>query len=165
MWSHSQIEGGRMVLEKLDLQTYAKENINLYAQTAQIKNISINLDIPEHYIAQCDKNVLNLVLRNLLSNAIKFTPMGGQVMVAAEKKENVISLMISDNGQGIDPDIIPNIFTLDAHKSQKGTNNETGTGLGLVLCKDLLQKAGGKISVVSKQGEGSTFYVELPLAA
>jgi signal transduction histidine kinase len=165
MWSYSQIQGERLVLENLYLKKLAEENINLYLQTAELKNINMNLDIPADLMANVDKNVINLVIRNLLSNAIKFTPMGGQVMITAKEKENAISLMISDNGQGIEPDIIPNIFTLDADKSQKGTSNETGTGLGLVLCNDLLQKVGGKISVISKLGVGSTFFVELPLAA
>jgi two-component system sensor histidine kinase/response regulator len=106
--------------------------------------------------------MLNTVLRNLLSNALKFTPTGGKVTLRASRKENAVVVAVQDTGTGIGKDDVDKLFRIDVKYRSAGTNNESGTGLGLILCKEFIQYHGGRIWVESRLHEGSTFYFSLP---
>ena len=113
-------------------------------------------------MAYVDKNMLETVLRNIVSNAIKFTPRGGAITLKASSKDKLTLIEVRDSGVGMSPYILKSLFLLDQKIKQKGTENEPGTGLGLLLCKELLHKNNGSIYVESIEGEGSVFYLELP---
>ncbi len=110
-----------------------------------------------------DKDILKTVLRNLVSNALKFTNSGGQVTISTEHINNNILFVVSDNGLGIQQEYIDKLFKIDSRLSEIGTANETGTGLGLILCKEFVEKNKGKIWVESKLGKGSQFKFTVPL--
>jgi len=107
--------------------------------------------------------MIQTVLRNLISNAIKFTNSGGKIRIHAKSDLNFAELTVSDNGVGIPADSIASIFSLDANISTTGTANEKGSGLGLVLCKEFVEKHGGKIRVESETDKGSKFIFTLPV--
>jgi signal transduction histidine kinase len=111
-----------------------------------------------------DSNMLQTVLRNLMSNAVKFTHQGGAISISAEKTDDSVLLSIQDNGVGIRPENLKRLFRIDSPFSTNGTGNEFGSGLGLILCRDFLQKMGSEIRVKSEVGKGSTFSFTLPLA-
>jgi signal transduction histidine kinase len=104
------------------------------------------------------------VLRNLITNAIKFTKPNGTIIVSSERDDNWIKIKVADNGVGISEENIQKLFRIDSNYSTKGTAEESGTGLGLILCKELVEKQGGKIYVTSKKDSGSTFSFTLPAA-
>ncbi|MBL7849964.1 MAG: tetratricopeptide repeat protein [Cyclobacteriaceae bacterium] len=128
------------------------------------KNIQFENRIPESLTGLGDRNILSLVLRNLILNAIKFTESGGKVWVEAREKNDEWVISVSDNGTGIKPEVQEFLFTKTSSYTSRGTANEKGTGLGLILCKEFVEKNGGKIWFESKAGEGSTFYFTLPKA-
>ena len=106
--------------------------------------------------------MLKAILRNLVSNAIKFTNIGGAININAEEKSENAIISVSDNGIGMSDETISKLFRLDANLSTRGTENEKGTGLGLYLCREFVDKHGGRIWVESKPGAGSTFKLTLP---
>ena len=106
--------------------------------------------------------MLNTVLRNLLTNAIKFSHKGSVICVEAAERENFVEICVADSGIGMDQKTIDNLFRIDVAHSAAGTENELGTGLGLILCKEFIEKSGGKIWVESEVGKGSKFYFCLP---
>ena len=108
--------------------------------------------------------MLKTILRNLISNAIKFTHRNGKVEVLTSSRENEVEIAVSDNGIGMTKDILSNLFRIDADHSTRGTENEEGTGLGLFLCKEFVEKHGGRIWVESDPGKGSVFRFVLPEA-
>lgn len=111
-----------------------------------------------------DRNIINLILRNLILNAIKFTEPGGKIWVEANTKGDELMVSVSDTGIGIKPEAQEFLFTKTSSYTTRGTANEKGTGIGLILCKEFVEKIGGKIGFDSKSGEGSTFYFTLPKA-
>ena len=108
--------------------------------------------------------MINTILRNLVSNAIKFTPSGGRVEVSAVKREGMLVISVTDTGVGIEPERIGRIFDLSAMETTRGTSNEKGTGLGLILCKEFAEMHGGRIWVESVIGRGSVFTFSIPAA-
>jgi signal transduction histidine kinase len=106
--------------------------------------------------------MLNTVFRNLISNAIKFTMPGGEITISAERKQGEIVFGVRDTGVGIPKNSIEKIFRIEQSYSTLGTNNEEGTGLGLILCREFVEKHGGKIRVESEEGKGTTFSFSLP---
>jgi len=109
-----------------------------------------------------DKFMLETILRNLLSNAIKFTNKNGKVEISVSEKETNVEISVEDNGIGIPEEQIPKLFKIDSHFKSHGTDNETGSGLGLILCKEFIEKHGGKIWAESVKGKGSCFRFTLP---
>jgi signal transduction histidine kinase len=103
------------------------------------------------------------ILRNLMSNAIKFTDQGGSIQIFSEVEDKMLIIGVKDSGVGIEKGSIPKLFGVDVSFSTKGTAKESGTGLGLIICKELAEKQGGKIWVESKKNEGATFYFSVPL--
>ncbi len=126
------------------------------------KDLSFFVEIDSNIEVYADKNMIMTVIRNLVSNAIKFTPRGGLIKLIANRNDSNIEIKIVDNGIGIKEDKLKTIFDLEAGYKRKGTENEKGSGLGLTLCKDFVEKNNGKISAESKAGEGSVFIFTVP---
>jgi two-component system, sensor histidine kinase and response regulator len=161
-WAKSQMQGSSLNLQLLDVSLMIKETSQLLRLQAESKNVQVkfNADKPVYIFA--DKDMIDLVLRNLLSNAIKFTPPEGEVRLGATQTDAAIEIFVQDTGMGISPDNINKLFGNNFFTT-KGTSNETGTGLGLVLCREFLHKNGGDITVESVQGKGSKFKFTLPI--
>ena len=139
--------------------------IKLYASSAASKSINIIDNISDLITVFADRYMLSLVLRNLISNAVKFTPNGGEIKIDYSKKGKSVKVSVSDNGIGIDEEGLDRLFAIDSGYTTKGTNGEEGTGLGLVICKEMVEKNGGSLTVASVVGKGSTFSFTLPEAA
>jgi PAS domain S-box-containing protein len=135
---------------------------DLLSPVAQNKSITILKKLPRSVPVYADKAMISTVLRNLVSNAIKFTNPGGQILILAEQKRNELKISVTDNGVGIKKEAIDKLFKIEESYSTIGTQNEKGTGLGLILCKEFVEKHGGKIWVESTLGQGSTFCFTIP---
>lgn len=141
----------------LILKTIANEVIELMIEKANSKMIAIINHIPENIIVSADKNMLETILRNLVSNALKFTTQNGKIELMAVEKMNEVEISISDSGIGIEENDIGKIFKVGASYTKRGTQNEKGTGLGLLLCKEFVEKHNGRIWVESQINVGSVF--------
>lgn len=161
-WSITQTEGITHDPKIIDLAPVVEENFSLMRQSAVNKNIKLKSEIENDTLLFADINMVNTIIRNLLSNAVKYTSKGGQVTVSSKEKGRFIEVTISDTGIGISEEDLREIFHLHMKYSKLGTNKEKGTGIGLILCKDFVEKHGGKIRVESKPGEGSQFTFTLP---
>ena len=149
----------------MDLQLIIEGNITLLTSSALSKNIKLNSLVKEGMWVFVDMNMLTTVIRNLLSNAIKFTKEGGEITITAEKRSDFIEVAISDTGVGISEKKLGRLFKVgEKNISTKGTANEKGTGLGLILCKEFIEKHGGKIWVESEERIGTTFSFTLKKA-
>jgi len=127
-----------------------------------IQEIAIQYNIPDKITVYADSNMLAGIMRNLLSNAVKFTPLGGAIIVSAKPlADSVVEISVKDTGIGMSADLIANLFRLDANTSRKGTAGEPSTGLGLILCKDFIEKHNGEFRFESEPGIGSTVYFTL----
>ena len=129
---------------------------------AAAKTITLNNRIAKQQV-YADRDMFAVVVRNLTMNAIKYTSAEGEVTLASEPKDNMLVISVNDTGTGIPQEMQDKLFQLSETKSQRGTNNESGTGLGLVLCADFVKANGGRIWFTSKQGEGSTFFFSVPV--
>jgi signal transduction histidine kinase len=147
--------------EPLILKELVETCANLYGQSAVAKNIDIVVNIPTGITLTMDRNTSLIFIGNLINNAIKFTPEGGLLSINTSEEENFVRLHIVDTGIGMPPEVIKNLFKIDESISTQGTNNEKGTGLGLILCKEFVEKNGGDISVISEVGKGSEFIITL----
>ena len=161
-WAKSQT--GRMQVKpsKTDVFELAIENINLFKVTAQEKDVNLIFNVDVGTYALVDKNMISTVLRNLVSNAIKFTKEGGEVAIESNKIDNFIKVTVSDTGVGISEENKKNIFEIDNNISTIGTNNEVGTGLGLIIVREFVEKNGGSITVDSTEGVGTKFSFTIP---
>jgi len=137
--------------------------IDMLMHAARKKNIAIDFRVDKRIIVRADKNMLSTVVRNLISNAIKFTNPDGEIIVSSARIGKYIELSVADNGIGINKKILNNLFKIDQNLSSVGTANEEGTGLGLILCKDMIQMHGGKIWAESVYGKGSKFTLSIPI--
>lgn len=163
-WSRSQTGNIDFTGEVFDLSELLESNKSLLESQARNKNISIILKKPPACHVKLHKPSISTVLRNLISNAIKFTPEGGIVMVSLQISDGRIDVGVSDNGVGMSPEIIAKLFRIDTKHSTKGTANEKGTGLGLILCREFVEKNGGVLSVKSDPGKGSVFTFSFPVS-
>jgi signal transduction histidine kinase/predicted negative regulator of RcsB-dependent stress response len=155
-WALLQMDKLKIQPEKIDLKKLVDENFKMLS-SMHLKETTLKNQIEEGTIAFADLNMINLVIRNLLMNGIKFTETGGVITAWAEEKNNQYVISIQDNGVGISPDVQKILFEKTSGYSTRGTANEKGTGLGLILCKEFIEKNGGKIWLVSELGKGSTF--------
>lgn len=137
-------------------------NEKLFAQSANQKDITLSTDSDSDISLFADYNMINTVIRNLISNSIKFTESGGSVSIKTECEDKICRIYISDTGIGMSKTMMNGVMNLDSKSTRKGTNNETGTGLGLVLCKEMVTMNKGELSISSEEGKGTTFIVELP---
>ncbi len=161
-WALSQT--GKIIFtpKMLDVNTLINENVDFYTDIAKQKSISISntTNVPSFVVA--DRDMINAVLRNLISNAIKFTPFDGSVEVSSGVKNNHVVVAVSDTGIGLSKTSSEKLFSLETQESKLGTQNEKGTGLGLMLCKEFIDKHQGTLKVVSEFGKGSVFSFNLP---
>lgn len=163
--SQSQTGGMSFSPTPLELQKLVADELALLEDQATNKGLALKNLVPVDQVVFADLNMAGTILRNLLSNAIKFTKSGGTISVSSQVNEAKKDLEVSvrDTGIGIPEAKVPDLFQLDKSTSTPGTNNEMGTGLGLILCKDFVEKHGGEIWVESEVGKGSVFRFSLPL--
>ena len=158
-WAQLQKGAFRFSPEKFNLRKLTEESIAAHTASSRNKNINLINLIPEEMAVHADGHMLQNIIRNLVSNALKFTPKGGKILIYAQPNEDKrIEVSVTDSGIGMSPDLINKLFRIGEHTSRFGTNNEPGTGLGLILCKEFIQKHDGEIWVESKEGHGSTVY-------
>lgn len=159
------IQNGRLAYypTSFELIDRIADELEILNNQAAIKNISIQHSGFENIKVFTDEKMLLTVFRNLVSNAIKFTNDGGEIQIKAERKDHHIEISISDNGVGINSEYLENLFDLSYFRSTKGTNNETGSGFGLMICEEFINRIGGEIWARSNQGNGSIFYFTIPL--
>lgn len=161
-WSRTQLKGERIHPSNINLHLLSIVQVNLLSSQIQEKSLSIINNIPEHANVYADKNMVELVMRNLISNAIKYCHPNNQITISASIKGEYYITEIADTGVGIDKENISKLFGMN-NFSTAGTRSEKGTGLGLLLCKEFVEKNGGKIWVRSELGKGSAFSFSLPL--
>ena len=161
-WSRIQTGKIKVSPGNFDLNSLIQQIIGIFQINASEKKINIDTCIEPCLKTFADKDLVDTVVRNLLSNAIKFTRPGGNIRIQAFTHDGYVEVGVSDNGIGILPENLSKLFRIDETVSTEGTARETGTGLGLVLCKEFIEKNGGKISVESKMNEGSKFSFTLP---
>jgi PAS domain S-box-containing protein len=168
LWSRTQ----RNVIEfnstRINLKLITKQTVELLSLKAESKSINIENQILEDLCIYADKFMIETVFRNLINNSIKFTHKGGNIkinakIVVTENKQKHVEVSVSDNGVGIPKEKQQSLFDLSNNVSTKGTENETGTGLGLIMCKEFVEKHGGQIWVNSAIGQGSEFVFTVPL--
>ncbi len=163
-WSRAQMGRIEYIPSNVDLYDAVEKIIQIFKDTADNKNIEMLNNIEKDTYVFADNDMLSTILRNLSSNALKFTPRGGSINYSTGKNDNsFIEISISDSGVGMSEEVIDKIFRIDTKHSTPGTEKEQGTGLGLLLCKEFVEKNGGKISVESKINEGTTFTFTLPV--
>jgi signal transduction histidine kinase len=160
LWSKSQMNGFSVRREQVSISDLVHENTALLKSAAEKKGISIINDIHDSSLVTADEDMIRLVLRNLISNAIKFTEGNGHVIVKSSEHNGMINISVTDTGIGMDAMQKVEVF---AHTvSKNGTHAEKGTGLGLMICKEFVEKNGGRIWIESELGHGSTFTFSLP---
>lgn len=164
-WSRSETGRLKYEPEPFYLHEIINEAINLAANTSTQKDISIESSIPENLGVYCDRNMIYTVLRNLVSNAIKFSYRGGKIKISSSVKDSMVEVSVVDCGVGMNDARMEDLFKLDKRVTTDGTENEKGTGLGLYLCKEFIEKNHGSIMVVSQPGNGSTFIFTLPTSS
>jgi signal transduction histidine kinase len=163
-WAMAQSDAITYNPQRIELSVLINKNLKFFIEGCAAKKIKIFESAGSDCFVFADKNMLDSVIRNLLSNAIKFTPEEGDIHISCIKANDEIRVQISDTGVGMDKKTLNGLFRIDKMHSATGTSGETGTGLGLLLCKDFVEKNGGKIWVASKMNAGSTFSFSLPAA-
>lgn len=163
-WTVLQMDKMHLQAGNVQMKKLVDENIELLG-SIQSKHVNMINRVPESAIGYADKNTINLVFRNLITNAIKFTNDGGEIVITAEEKDRELVVSVKDNGVGMPADIQKKLFDKVNPYSTRGTANEKGTGLGLILCKEFVEKNGGRIWVESSEGKGSTFWFTVPKAS
>jgi signal transduction histidine kinase len=162
-WSRSQTGKININPQNTSIQLLISNTLSIVNVNAFKKNITIERDILDSYKVYADISMTYTILRNLFTNAIKFTHPNGKIIISTQMKEKLIEISIFDTGIGIEPENLEKLFRADIKFTNPGTDNEKGTGLGLLLCKEFIEKQGGKIWVTSKLGIGSTFTFTLPI--
>lgn len=162
-WTKSQIDKLNVVYQDVDLVEVTDGVIEIFSMVASLKKIRIHEMKPEKMMVNADIDMLKTVVRNLLSNAIKFSKENSEVLVKMEEVDGMAVVSVQDYGCGISEEGQKKLLHTDTHFSTFGTNNEEGSGLGLLLCKDFVVKNGGKLWFTSKEGEGSIFSFSIPV--
>ena len=168
LWARTQRGTIEFNPQKENLYLLTVETIALLRQPAADKAIFLINQIPEDIYVKADKNMLLTIFRNLISNAIKFTPKEGKIVISArsitdEDKQNFIEISVNDSGVGIEKEKRARLFKISENISTKGTEGESGSGLGLILCKEFVEKHGGTIKVESQIWKGSSFIFTLKM--
>ena len=163
-WTKSQIGKLKVVYQDINMVEVVEGVSEIFTMVASLKNIKIVQDVPvENVAVRADIDMIKTVIRNLISNAIKFSNEGSEVVVSLTEEDGMAIVSVKDSGCGIDDENQKKLLHTDTHFSTFGTNNEEGSGLGLLLCKDFVTKNGGELWFTSKKGEGSTFSFSIPL--
>ena len=161
-WGQTQMNGSFTKQSNTNLDSIVEENIALLSEIAEVKSISLINRIEPNCQIWSDPNQIDIIIRNLLSNALKFTPNNGEIIIGAIQKIKTCEIYVKDNGIGISEEIRDKLFEEDSNHTTYGTNDEKGTGIGLSLCKEMVEKNNGKIWVHSILGKGSSFYFTIP---
>ncbi len=161
-WSRSQLNKFSVHIDKHNLMNIIKLAASDVSSQIAVKKITLNFSENCDISVCCDNNLLTTIIRNLLSNSVKFTNYGGKISVSCRMDDEFTYITVEDNGIGMDEETLNNLFKLDQTHSKLGTNKEVGTGLGLVICKEFVEKMNGDIFAESKLGEGSKFTIKLP---
>ncbi len=165
-WSRSQMNEGAINYTPLPVNDLIEKNIRLYEPIAAQKGIRLTANLPaREIVVEADENRLHIVLRNLLSNALKFTAKGGKIHITSVASGSFASIAVTDTGVGMSADTVGKLFSNEHIVSTYGTAQEKGTGLGLKLCKELIEQQGGTLTIGSQPGQGSVFTFTLPLAS
>ncbi|PXY02599.1 hypothetical protein DF185_00455 [Marinifilum breve] len=162
-WARSQSGFIQFTPEKLQLSSIVQESISAYLGAAQMKNIAINNFVDDNSFIYADKETIQIVISNLFNNAIKYNNENGEINISSKLIDDELEICIADNGIGMDDKIQKALFYIGTNVQRPGTSNEKGTGLGLILCKEFVNKNGGQIRVESKVNKGSSFYFTLPI--
>ena len=161
-WARTQTDGFVFNPKKQSLENILIELIKLNKNNAEIKNIKLSYNLSKDINIYADYDMIEIILRNLISNAIKFTHLNGEVKINAEQNKNNTIISVSDTGVGIEQEILKETFEISQKSTTLGTENEKGTGLGLMLCKEFVEKHDGEIWVQSEIGSGSKFIFSIP---
>lgn len=162
-WAQTQTGSISFEPSEASLHKIIDDNLKLHQEKAREKKVHLSFEPGEDFQLRIDTNMIDTVLRNLMSNAIKFTPQGGSVIIRTCKKGATAEVSIADTGVGISAENITKLFRSDRHFSTRGTQNEKGTGLGLILCREFIDAHQGKIWVESEVGKGSEFKFSIPV--
>jgi PAS domain S-box-containing protein len=163
-WTGAQTGRIKSLPENVSLYEVFYATIKIFGENAKRKNLLLISNLKDNIEVLADKNMINTVIRNLVNNAIKFTPKGGKITLDAEEKDDTIFITVSDTGVGMGKGDIARLFKLESAYTRKGTENEKGSGIGLILCKEFIEKNKGTISVESEKDKGSKFIISLPKA-
>lgn len=161
-WAKTQMGEIRIYPKSIFIKELVMSVTAIYTMAFNSKDLSFNIDIDEEIQVFADRNMISTVIRNLVSNAIKFTPTGGSISIFTKDKTDTIEIIIADTGVGIEEHDIVKLFDLNPSLTTAGTEGEKGSGIGLMLCKEFVEKANGKIWAESKPGEGTLFHFTLP---
>jgi signal transduction histidine kinase len=161
-WARSQTGRIEFNPEIFEMDELFNDVVKLLSDNAAQKGITITKTLPSRGIAKADKAMISTVLRNLVANAIKFTKPGGEIFLSVSENNSGITVAVKDNGIGIPANLIDKLFRLDECFTTRGTEKEQGTGLGLILCKEFIEKHEGTIWAESTEGKGSIFSFSLP---
>jgi signal transduction histidine kinase len=163
-WAKTQLGRTIFTPEPFTLESLIFETIKQTTPQAEIKNIKLSLGKIVDITLYADQNMVRTVLRNLLSNAVKFSFPGGTIELETNIANNNLTISVTDHGTGIPPETLSSLFSLTENVvSTKGTANEKGTGLGLILCREFIERNGGTIHAISEVGKGSVFSIVLPV--
>jgi signal transduction histidine kinase len=163
-WARMQSGKIPFVPQKMNFAEICRDFLEIFRTQAKSKNITINCISADEINIFADPDMIKAIFRNIITNALKFTYNGGQIDICAEKSNTYATFNISDNGIGIKPESLKKLFNISQITSTPGTAEETGSGLGLVLCKEFVEKHGGKIWVESEFDKGSKFKFTIPLS-
>ena len=162
IWANSQSGNFDFSPKNIEVVQQVSNAVSFTEIQAINKEIEIINKVENNIFVNADENMFDTILRNLISNAIKFTEATGTIEILAKEKKKYVEIIVKDTGVGMSNEVLENLFNIDKKSSSIGTANEQGSGLGLILCKDFVEKHGGKISVISKVGKGSEFSFTLP---
>ena len=154
-WARTQTDRIKFSPEYFELSEVVKQVIDLHGIIAEKKQVSVEIAIPDSTLVYADKNMIHTVIRNLISNAIKFSNKGGKVFVSSFENGAMTEVVIRDKGIGMSRENLSMLFRIDTYYSTSGTSGESGTGLGLIICKEFVEKNNGRIRATSKEGEGT----------
>lgn len=159
----ARVQSNRIAFEPttFNLKQLVEQNVSLLKENITKKNMTVEYKSTDYYDVYADLNMINTIIRNLLSNSIKFTPENGKIMISCSKNDNIVEFSITDNGIGMSKEEMDKLFRIDVHFSKSRSVGEEGSGIGLMLCKDLVERNWGKIWVESELNKGSTFHFTL----
>jgi two-component system, sensor histidine kinase and response regulator len=163
-WAQIQMQGRVQHPQVIDLHELIQLNLELFDMMIGDKALHVANEIPPQTTIFADRDMVDSVIRNLVSNAIKFTPSSGSITIASEEKNDFTDVTIQDTGIGMDKHQLDKIFKIETRFSTPGTHNEKGSGLGLILCRDMMEANNGKIWAHSEPGKGSRFTCRFPRA-
>jgi signal transduction histidine kinase len=161
-WSRTQSNSIKYIPDYYNLCEIIQEIVHLLSNIIHDKKITLQFHVDKTLRVYADPNMLKTIMRNLITNALKFTNTGGEVQIIAQLVDEHMLIEVKDDGVGMDEKTMSKLFRIDENSSRKGTNNEVGTGLGLIICKEFVHRHNGEIHVKSELGKGSSFSFTLP---